>query len=70
MADTPTEDACRSCRRPIEWVPGVGWLHGELPQYAHVDIGCSYPHPVSCTWHRQGECPNGYDRPAPEETDR
>ena len=35
--------ACRNCRRPIEYVPGIGWLHGELPQYAHEDITCTIP---------------------------
>lgn len=58
---TPLKDACRSCRRPIHWVPSVGYLHGELPQYAHEDNNCGYAHPVSCTWHRIGECPNGWD---------
>jgi hypothetical protein len=52
-------DACRSCRRPIEWVNEIGWLHGDLPQYAHEPITCNIPHPVSCT-HRHGECPNGW----------
>jgi len=42
-------------------VDGIGWLHGELPQYANQPITCGYAHPVSCTWHRQGECPKGYD---------
>lgn len=27
--------ACANCRRPLEWVESVGWLHAELPQYAH-----------------------------------
>lgn len=27
--------ACANCRRPVHWVEGVGWLHGELPKYAH-----------------------------------
>lgn len=26
--------ACANCRRPVQWVDGVGWLHGSLPQYA------------------------------------
>lgn len=41
-------DACRNCRRPIQLIPGIGWLHGELPQYAHQDITCEHAHPVSC----------------------
>lgn len=39
-------DACRNCRRPIYWLPGVGWLHGELPQYAADPITCENAHPV------------------------
>lgn len=38
--------SCRSCRRPIQWLPGVGWLHGELPQYAAQPITCTKPVPV------------------------
>lgn len=45
MAD-PMTDACRNCRRPLYWVEGVGWLHGELPQYAHEPIRCNHPKPV------------------------
>lgn len=26
------DEACRNCRRPIHWVDGIGWLHGELPR--------------------------------------
>lgn len=39
-------DACRNCRRPIHWVEGIGWLHGELPQYAHEPITCGEAYPV------------------------
>jgi len=51
---------CRNCRRPIHLVDGIGWLHGELPQYAHEPITCTYAHPVSCE-HRKGACPHGWD---------
>ncbi|MER6575797.1 hypothetical protein [Nonomuraea sp. NPDC001023] len=60
-AERPTEDSCRNCIRPIVWVGGVGWLHDELPKYAHEDITCDYAHPVSCTKHRRGDCPRGWD---------
>lgn len=39
-------DACRNCRRPLHWLHGVGWLHGELPQYAGESITCRNAHPV------------------------
>lgn len=39
-------DACRNCRRPIHWSPQTGWLHGELPQYAHEPITCNVAAPV------------------------
>lgn len=39
-------DSCRSCRRPIQWVEGIGWLHDELPQYAAEPITCEQPVPV------------------------
>ena len=38
--------ACRNCRRVLHWLPDVGWLHGELPQYAHEQITCERPEPV------------------------
>jgi hypothetical protein len=38
--------ACRNCRRPLYWLPGVGWLHGELPQYAHESSSCNRAEPV------------------------
>lgn len=38
--------ACANCRRPLEWWPGVGWLHAELPQYAHEPAGCAAAEPV------------------------
>jgi hypothetical protein len=59
--DRPDKDACRNCRRPLHWVDGVGWLHGELPQYAHEENTCVYAHPVSCTLHKPGQCPKGWD---------
>jgi len=39
-------NACRNCRRPIELIKNIGWLHGELPQYAHEPITCDKPVPV------------------------
>lgn len=38
--------ACRNCRRPLHWSEATGWLHGELPQYAHEPITCERPYPV------------------------
>lgn len=38
--------ACRNCRRPLHWSDATGWLHDELPQYAHEPITCERPHPV------------------------
>lgn len=40
------EAACRNCRRPIQFVTGIGWLHDELPQYAHEPITCDNPQPA------------------------
>jgi hypothetical protein len=39
-------NACRSCRRPIELIKNVGWLHGELPQYAAEELTCDTAAPV------------------------
>ena len=39
-------NACGNCRRPIELVKGIGWLHAELPQYAHEAITCDRAVPV------------------------
>lgn len=49
------ESACRNCRRPIAFMAlaGVGWVHGELPQYAHEEITCENAHPVEC---KRGRC--------------
>lgn len=38
--------ACRNCRRVLQWMEGVGWLHDELPQYAAEPITCERPLPV------------------------
>lgn len=38
--------ACANCRRPLAWVQNIGWLHGELPQYAHEPIGCGVAEPA------------------------
>lgn len=40
------KNACRNCRRPIEKLTYVGWVHGELPQYASEKITCTSPQPV------------------------
>jgi hypothetical protein len=61
---TITLSECRCCRRPIHWMPGVGWLHGELPQYAHEPITCERPHPVECG------ASHSYDAPCPLEAVR
>lgn len=39
-------NACRSCRRPIELLKNIGWLHAELPQYAHEQNTCERAFPV------------------------
>lgn len=39
-------NACRNCRRPISLLAGVGWVHGELPKYAHGQTTCTLPVPV------------------------
>ena len=39
-------NACRSCRRPISLVHQIGWLHSELPQYAHEELTCQRAVPV------------------------
>lgn len=49
--------SCRNCRRPIEWVGGVGWVHGEHPRYAADPITCAVAHPVECRHHMDAACP-------------
>lgn len=39
-------NACRNCRRPIQKLTDIGWVHGELPQYAHEEPTCELPAPV------------------------
>ena len=39
-------NACRNCRRPIELIKNIGWLHAELLQYAHEEPTCSQAKPV------------------------
>lgn len=41
--------ACRNCRRILHWVEDIGWLHGELPQYADRPLTCERAHP-SCMY--------------------
>ena len=53
--------SCRNCRRVLQWVAGVGWLHTELPQYAHEPITCERAHPV-CMY---GTCDHA-DGPDPD----
>jgi hypothetical protein len=84
---TPTEPfACRNCRRPLYWSEATGWLHGELPQYAHEPITCENPVPVcsprsftkadpSCEARLiasgpHADCACGCHAPAPERTAR
>lgn len=38
--------ACRNCRRPLHWLDRIGWLHGELPQYAGEELTCDRAEPV------------------------
>lgn len=57
-------DACKNCRRPIHWLPGVGWLHDELPQYADQPITCTNAIPVCEYWAcDHSELPYGADGP-------
>lgn len=58
--DVEAEDSCRNCRRPIQFVNVIGWLHCELPRYAHEPITCEWAHPVSCGSHHKGRCPEGW----------
>lgn len=60
MTTAPEKFACRNCRRPIHWAAGIGWLHGELPQYAGEPIACTNAHPV-CEYRK---CDHG-DGPGP-----
>jgi RNA polymerase subunit RPABC4/transcription elongation factor Spt4 len=53
-------NACRSCRRPIQKLAGIGWVHGELPQYAHEQPTCDNPVPVDA------RCPFCGQQPLPE----
>jgi hypothetical protein len=46
MPEDLTTSSCRNCRRPVHWLEGIGWLHGELPQYAHLPMTCEIAHPV------------------------
>jgi hypothetical protein len=43
--DVRDRAVCRNCIRPIVLVAGVGWLHDELPKYAHQPITCTVPVP-------------------------
>lgn len=61
MTDVMQRDACRNCRRPIALLAQIGWVHDELPQYAAGPFTCDNAHPVSCTNHRTGQCPNGWN---------
>jgi hypothetical protein len=47
-----SNSSCRNCRRPIYYLSNIGWLHGELVQYAHEEITCEHPHPVECRSHK------------------
>lgn len=38
--------SCRNCRRPIHWLDGIGWLHGELPTQLDRPFTCENAHPV------------------------
>lgn len=54
---SPPMNVCRNCIRPLHLVVDVGWLHGELPQYAHEPITCENPHPTWCRRRRhEGDC--------------
>lgn len=50
-------ETCRNCRRPIHWIDGIGWLHGELPQYAGEPITCETAHPSGCKHRIDKPCP-------------
>lgn len=39
-------NACSNCRRPVYLLDGVGWLHGELPQYINHPMTCQMARPV------------------------
>lgn len=39
-------NACHNCRRPAYLIAGVGWLHGELPQYLDHPMTCIEARPV------------------------
>lgn len=39
-------NSCRNCRRRIQLLAGVGWMHTELPKYAHEPITCTLPVPT------------------------
>lgn len=40
------KNTCRHCRRPIERLEGIGWLHGELMKYADMPISCESAEPI------------------------
>jgi hypothetical protein len=44
--DVMNRNACRNCRRPIYLLRNIGWLHGELPQYAYETPTCDHAVPV------------------------
>lgn len=46
MTQLLPRSSCRHCRRPIAFVEGVGWLHDELPKYAHEPITCESAQPL------------------------
>ena len=59
VGNTPTnpKDVCRNCRRPIAWIPMIGWLHSELRGYPREPTACETAHPDSCQ-HVLAQCPN------------
>lgn len=56
--------ACRNCRRPLHWSEATGWLHGELPQYAHEPITCERALP-SCMYSNCDHTVSGPDDECP-----
>lgn len=40
------DNACRNCRRGVQLLAGIGWVHTELPQHANGPFTCERPVPV------------------------
>lgn len=46
LPDVIARASCENCIRPITYLAGIGWVHGEIPKYAGEPITCAVPAPA------------------------